>query len=157
MMGNMSASKMVSSHQKLIFRGLEMCRYQYKQILLVFFKKYVQIFLDKLYIKKREKKTKTSKSITIQDKPSTKSKIFNNIFQFLGYLSFAGAVHRFLKAKILYSQLSRSLEIHVQGTFKINNSIKQCLILENNFYFCEYLFLSLDSIKKPLHRLNKQE
>ena len=88
---------------------------------------------------------------------STKSKIFNKIFQFFGYLSIVGSVHHCLKANILYSQLSRSLEMHVQGTLKINNSIKQCLILEKNFYFCEFLFLSLDLIKKPLHRLCIEE
>ena len=58
MMGNMLVSKMVSNHQKLIFRGLGMCRYLYIRILLVFvfFKNYVSIFLDKLYDKKKQVK-----------------------------------------------------------------------------------------------------
>ena len=81
-----------------------------------------------------------------QNKLSTKSKIFNKIFQFFGYLSFAGAVYRFLKAKILYLQLSRTLEMHVQGTLEIN-SIKQCLILENNLFFCEFLFYLLIQLR----------
>ena len=33
----------------------------------------------------------------------TKKKTFEKIFQFFGHLSFVGAVHHFLKAKIFYS------------------------------------------------------
>ena len=74
MMGNMSVSKLVSNHQKLVFPGLGMCRYLYIRVLLV------------LIVR-----------INHVQNPKFSAKFSNSL------VIFADAVHRFLKAKILYS------------------------------------------------------
>ena len=73
-------------------------------------------------MKKKEKEREKKKQVKLLlvrinrlQNPKSLTKFSNSL------VILALRVHRFLKAKMLYSQLSRSLEMHVQGTLKINN------------------------------------